>query len=194
MRNALRYFLALTTGMAFSAAALVVGRAHATDARAGTAWEHSFRAIDEGKLDLAQYKGRVLLVVNTASFCGFTHQYTGLQKLWENYEDKGLVVIGVPSNDFGDQEPKAEGEIKTFCEGAFGVTFPLAAKYSVRGPNAHPFYKWVTSVLGASATPRWNFTKILVGRDGVPVASFGSSVTPSSVQLVSAIERELQKN
>ena len=193
MRHALGFLLSLAMGMSLPVAAPTSRPANAAETRAQTAWEHSFRAIDEGNLALAQYKGKVLLVVNTASFCGFTHQYAGLQKLWETYEDKGLVVIGVPSNDFGDQEPKAEGEIKTFCEGAFGVTFPLSAKYSVRGANAHPFYKWVTAVLGTSATPRWNFTKILVGRDGVPVASYGSSVTPSSVQLVSAIERELQK-
>ncbi|MDX2201886.1 MAG: glutathione peroxidase [Hyphomicrobiaceae bacterium] len=161
---------------------------------AGTAWDHEFRAIDEGRLALSQYRGKVLLVVNTASFCGFTHQYAGLQKLWEGYEARGLVVIGVPSNDFGDQEPKAEGEIKQFCEGAFGITFPLTAKVQVRGQNAHPFYKWVASVLGPSAAPRWNFTKILIGRDGVPVASYGSSVTPSSRELVGAIEHELHRS
>ncbi len=172
---------------------LVPSPASAAEQAAAKAFDHEFRSIDEAALPLAQYRGKVLLVVNTASFCGFTHQYAGLQKLWESYEDKGLVVIGVPSNDFGAQEPKAEGEIKSFCEGAFGVTFPLTAKYSVRGGNAHPFYKWVSSVLGPSATPRWNFTKILVARDGTPIASFGSSVAPSSRELVGAIERELQK-
>jgi glutathione peroxidase len=165
----------------------------AEQSTAGNAFDHEFKAIDDGKLPLSQYRGKVLLVVNTASFCGYTHQYAGLQKLWETYEGRGLVVIGVPSNDFGAQEPKAEGEIKEFCEGAFGITFPLTAKYPVRGQNAHPFYKWTTSVLGASATPRWNFTKILVARDGSAVASYGSSVTPSSRELVAAIEHELQK-
>lgn len=186
--------LAVLGALSFAAAvALAPWAGRAAETAAGTAFDHEFRAIDEGKLALSQYRGKVLLVVNTASFCGFTHQYAGLQKLWETYEGKGLVVIGVPSNDFGAQEPKAEGEIKTFCEGAFGITFPLTAKYAVRGENAHPFYKWVTSVLGPSATPRWNFTKILVGRDGTPIASYGSSVTPSSRELVGAIERELQK-
>jgi glutathione peroxidase len=168
-------------------------KADATEARAASAWEHSFEAIDGGKLDLAQYKGKVLLVVNTASFCGFTSQYSGLQKLWETYEDKGLVVIGVPSNDFGEQEPKGEGEIKSFCEGAFGITFPLTAKYHVKGAEAHPFYKWVTAVLGPASAPRWNFNKVLVGRNGQPVAIYGSSVTPASSQLVSALEAELKK-
>lgn len=167
--------------------------AGAAETRAASAWEHSFEAIDGGKLDLAKYKDKVLLVVNTASFCGFTAQYSGLQKLWETYEEKGLVVIGVPSNDFGEQEPKAEGEIKSFCEGAFGVTFPLTAKYHVKGAEAHPFYKWVVAVLGPGSAPRWNFNKVLVGRNGQPVATYGSSVTPSSPQLIGAIETALQK-
>ena len=185
--------------MAFAASTIVAPMlahmlpAKAAESRAASACELSFEAIDGGKLDLAQYKGKVLLVVNTASFCGFTHQYSGLQKLWETYEDKGLVVIGVPSNDFGEQEPKAEGEIKTFCEGAFGITFPLTAKYHVKGSQAHPFYKWVTAVLGPASAPRWNFNKVLVGRSGQPLATYGSSVTPTSGQLISAIEAELQK-
>ena len=105
-----------------------------------SAFEHEFDAIEGGKLPLAQWRGKVLLVVNTASFCGFTPQYEGLQKLWERYEAKGLVVIGVPSNDFGEQEPKAESEILGFCKGAFNVTFPLTTKQAVKGPQAHPFY------------------------------------------------------
>jgi glutathione peroxidase len=156
-----------------------------------TAFDHAFEAIDGGKLDLAQFRGKVLLVVNTASFCGFTPQYEGLQKLWEAYEAKGLVVIGVPSNDFGAQEPKAEAEIKEFCQGAFGVTFPLSAKYQVSGAGAHPFYTWAVAALGASAAPRWNFHKLLTGRDGKAVAAFGSSTAPQSTQLVQAIEKAL---
>jgi glutathione peroxidase len=187
--------LAVLGALSFAAAvALAPWAGRAAETTGGSAFDHEFRAIDEGKLALDQYRGKVLLVVNTASFCGFTHQYAGLQKLWETYEGKGLVVIGVPSNDFGAQEPKAEGEIKDFCEGAFGITFPLTAKYQVRGPNAHPFYKWVASVLGPSASPRWNFTKILIARDGRPVASYGSTTTPSSRELVDAIERELGKS
>lgn len=194
MANKLRVMLAFGMSAVLAPLFAQLHRADASETRAANAWEHSFAAIDGSALDLAQYKGKVLLVVNTASFCGFTHQYAGLQKLWETYQDRGLVVVGVPSNDFGDQEPKAEGEIKSFCEGAFGITFPLTAKYHVRGANAHPFYKWVTAVLGASSAPRWNFTKVLVGRNGQPVASYGSSVTPSSTQLVAAIEDALQKS
>lgn len=184
-------------GMRLITAALALlaglGFAMAADERPKTAFDHEFTAIDGGKLDLAQYRGKVLLVVNTASFCGFTKQYEGLQALWEKYEGKGLVVLGVPSNDFGGQEPKAEGEIKEFCQGAFGITFPLSAKYEVSGANAHPFYKWTVGVLGAAGAPRWNFHKILVGRDGKPVAAYGATTTPSASALVSAIERELAK-
>ena len=193
MANRLKVMLAFAFSAAVAPLLAQLHRADATEARAASAWEHSFEAIDGGKLDLAQYKGKVLLVVNTASFCGFTPQYSGLQKLWETYEDKGLVLIGVPSNDFGEQEPKAEGEIKTFCEGAFGITFPLTAKYHVKGAAAHPFYKWVVANLGPASAPRWNFNKILIGRSGQPIATYGSSVTPQAAQLVAAIEAELAK-
>lgn len=193
MGNRLKVMLAFAISTMLAPLLAHVLPGQAAESRAGSAWDHSFAAIDGGTLDLAQFKGRVLLVVNTASFCGFTPQYSGLQKLWETYEDKGLVVIGVPSNDFGEQEPKGEGEIKTFCEGAFGITFPLTAKYHVKGNGAHPFYKWVTAVLGPASAPRWNFNKVLVGRNGQPLATYGSSVTPTSAQLIAAIEAELQK-
>lgn len=158
-----------------------------------SAFDHEFQSIDGSRMSLGDWRGKVLLVVNTASFCGYTPQYEGLQKLWDNYEAKGLVVIGVPSNDFGGQEPEAEAKIKEFCTGAFGVTFPLTAKYEVKGSAAHPFYKWAVGALGAGATPRWNFHKILVGRDGKAISSYPSSVTPQSTQLVSAIETALGK-
>ena len=193
MANRLKVMLAFAISTLVAPVLAHVLPARASESKAASAWEHSFEAIDGGTLDLAQSKGKVLLVVNTASFCGFTPQYSGLQKLWENYEDKGLVLIGVPSNDFGEQEPKAEGEIKSFCEGAFGITFPLTAKYHVKGSDAHPFYKWVTAVLGPASAPRWNFNKILIGRNGLPIATYGSSVTPTSAQLTGAIEAELQK-
>lgn len=167
-----------------------VGGAGAAD-KAATAFDITFDAIDGGKLELAQFRGKALLVVNTASFCGFTRQYDGLQKLWERYEAKGLVVIGVPSNDFGGQEPNAEAEIKKFCEGAFGVTFPLTAKYEVKGAGAHPFYRWAVGALGSAATPQWNFHKVLVGRDGRAVASYPSSTEPLSSTLTKAVEQAL---
>jgi glutathione peroxidase len=126
-----------------------------------------------------------------ASFCGYTPQYEGLQKLWERYEPQGLVVIGVPSNDFGEQEPKAESEILGFCKGAFGVTFPLTAKVAVKGDAAHAFYRWARDALGAGNAPRWNFHKYLVGRDGKLIASYGSAVEPTSAELTKAIEAAL---
>ena len=176
---------------ALAAADLGGGAQGAERGTAATAFDHTFEAIDGSTLDLSQFRGKALLVVNTASFCGFTPQYEGLQRLWEDYEAKGLVVLGVPSNDFGGQEPKAEAEIKEFCQGAFGVTFPLTAKYKVTGADAHPFYRWMVAALGPGATPRWNFHKVLVSRDGKAVAAFPSSVTPSSKQLVDAIMHEL---
>jgi glutathione peroxidase len=164
-----------------------------TSAPAGptSAFDHEFDAIEGGKLPLDAWRGKVLLVVNTASFCGFTPQYEGLQKLWERYEAKGLVVLGVPSNDFGAQEPKAEAEILGFCKGAFGVTFPLAAKQAVKGPQAHPFYLWAHETLGSAHAPRWNFHKYLVGRDGKLLAGYGSTVEPLSAELIAAIEAAL---
>ena len=139
---------------------------------ASNAFDFEFEAIEGGKLPLSQWRGKVLLVVNTASFCGFTPQYDGLQKLWERYESKGLIVLGVPSNDFGAQEPKAESEILGFCQGAFNVTFPLTTKQQVAGDGAHPFYRWARDALGPKGTPHWNFHKYLVGRDGKPIAGY----------------------
>lgn len=152
---------------------------------------YEFEAIEGGKLPLSKWQGKVLLVVNTASFCGYTHQYEGLQTLWERYEKRGLVVIGVPSNDFGAQEPKSESEIASFCQGAFGITFPLTTKEAVLGPQAHPFYRWAREILGAGSAPRWNFHKYLVGRDGKLIAGYGARVEPLSPALIGAIEMAL---
>jgi glutathione peroxidase len=178
--------------LALLAAGIVLAMVH-TPAAAGpeVAYDHAFDAIEGGRLPLAQWRGKVLLVVNTASFCGFTPQYEGLQALWERYEAKGLVVIGVPSNDFGEQEPKAEAEILGFCKGAYKVTFPLTTKQVVKGPQAHPFYLWAHEALGDGNAPRWNFHKYLVGRDGKLVAGYGSSVEPMSPELTKAIETAL---
>lgn len=158
---------------------------------ARNAFDFEFEAIEGGKLPLSQWRGKVLLVVNTASFCGFTPQYDGLQKLWERYESKGLIVLGVPSNDFGAQEPKAESEILGFCQGAFNVTFPLTTKQPVAGDGAHPFYRWARDALGPKAAPHWNFHKYLVGRDGKPIAGYESGIEPLSPTLTSAIEAAL---
>lgn len=180
----------LTTAVAL--AAMILGpssRAPAVDAP-GSAFDFAFESIDGKPMKLADWRGKALLVVNTASFCGFTKQYAGLQELWSKYEDKGLVVVGVPSNDFGGQEPKAEGEIKQFCQGAFGVTFPLTTKQVVTGAAAHPFYKWAGTQAGA---PAWNFHKYLIGRDGRLLRAFSSQVTPQSADLTGWIDKALAK-
>lgn len=185
---------AVTALGALLVAALALDEAGASGPAAPqTAFDHEFNSIDGGKLRLGDWRGKVLLVVNTASFCGFTPQYDGLQKLWQTYEGKGLVVIGVPSNDFGGQEPEGEAKIKAFCTGAFGVTFPLTAKYEVKGAGAHAFYRWAVAALGAQSAPRWNFHKILVGRDGKAIAAYPSNVAPQSPQLIQAIEAALAR-
>ncbi len=157
----------------------------------GSAHDFSFTSIDGKPMPLADFRGKVLLVVNTASFCGFTKQYAGLQALWSKYESKGLVIVGVPSNDFGGQEPKAEGEIKKFCEGAFGITFPLTDKQAVTGPGAHPFYKWAATAAGEGGAPGWNFHKYLIGKDGRMLRSFSSRMSPESEDLTREIDNAL---
>ncbi len=129
--------------------------------------------------------------MNTASRCGLTPQYEGLESLWSAYKDKGLVVLGVPSNDFGAQEPGSESEIQSFCTTNFGVDFPMTAKAEVTGPDAHPFYQWAKGELGEEAQPKWNFHKILVGKDGRLVRGFGSRTEPSDPELRQAIDSVL---
>jgi glutathione peroxidase len=157
------------------------------------AYNFSFEAIEGGRMPLAQWRGKVLLIVNTASFCGFTPQYEGLQAVWQRYSERGLVVIGVPSNDFGGQEPNSEREILGFCKGAYNVTFPLTSKQVVSGSQAHPFYRWAVDSLGAGAAPKWNFHKYLVGRDGNLLAAFPTRVSPQAPELIRAIEAALAK-
>ena len=153
---------------------------------AGSAWAQagrqpidwsavSLESIGGGPLPTADYKGRVVLLVNTASECGFTGQYAGLEALWRRYKDQGLVVLGVPSNDFGGQEPGSNAEIKRFCEATFDVTFPLADKQVVSGPAAHPLYRWAAAQTGTLGTPNWNFHKILIGRDGRVIDWFSAA-------------------
>lgn len=176
-----------------SLAALMGGGADPVTASETTAWDFAFTSIDGKPMPLSDFKGKVLLVVNTASFCGFTRQYEALQALDAKYQSQGFHVIGVPSNDFGGQEPKAAGEIKEFCEGMFGVTFPLTDKVVVSGDGAHPFYAWARDQLGWLNAPKWNFHKYLVGRDGKLVTSFYSSTAPDADRLVKAVEAELAK-
>ena len=182
----------MKTLLALMTAGIMLAMVHVpAPAGPAAAFDHAFDAIEGGKMPLAQWRGKVLLVVNTASFCGFTPQYEGLQALWERYEARGLVVIGVPSNDFGAQEPKAEAEIQAFCKGAYNVTFPLTTKEVVKGPQAHPFYRWANGELGAASAPSWNFHKYLVGRDGRLIAGYGTRVEPLSAEMIKAIETAL---
>ena len=151
----------------------------------------SFPSIDGGDLDLSAYQGKVLVIVNTASQCGFTGQYDDLQAIWETYQDRGLVVIGVPSNDFGGQEPCGKGDIKNFCSVNFNVDFPMTDKVVVKGDQAHPFYQYAKTTLGSAAAPRWNFHKYIVDRDGRLVDWFSSMTNPSSKKMRSVIEELL---
>lgn len=162
-------------------------------AAAANAHDFRFTAIDGQDLPLARFKGKAVLVVNTASQCGFTPQYAGLQALWRAYRERGLVVLGVPSNDFGGQEPGSNAEIKTFCEVNFNVDFPLTEKQTVSGANAHPFYKWAADELGAAAKPRWNFHKYLVAPDGHLVDWFSTPTDPMSDKIKKAVESVLPK-
>ncbi|WLI89019.1 glutathione peroxidase [Massilia sp. R2A-15] len=147
------------------------------------------RLQDEAPQDLCQYSGKVVLVVNTASYCGYTKQYEGLEKLYAKYNKQGLVVLGFPSNDFGQQEPGSAKEIADFCYNTYGVKFPMFAKSSVAGANANPLH---TSLIKATGKePKWNFTKYLIDRKGNVIEYFPSKVTPEDKQLVSKIESAL---
>jgi glutathione peroxidase len=152
------------------------------------AWSFGFPAIEGGTLDLAAFKGRVLLVTNTASFCGYTYQYDALQSLHAEKSAAGLTVIGVPSQDF-NQESADNTTVKTFCETRFNIDFPLAAISHVRGPQAAPFYAWVDAE--KHWQPEWNFNKVLIGRDGRIAATFRSAEEPGGTTLSRALDREL---
>lgn len=165
----------------------------ARDAAAETAWDFVFTSIDGEAMPLSAYQGKALLVVNTASRCGFTPQYEGLQALWQRYRDRGLVVIGVPSNDFGGQEPGSAAQIKSFCETNFAVDLPMTDKNQVVGDEAHPFYRWAATALGADQAPRWNFHKYLVGPDGRLVAAIPTRSEPTSEPVIAAVEKVLPR-
>lgn len=159
----------------------------------GSAYDYGFDTLEGEKMPLSAYKGKVLLVVNTASKCGFTPQYEGLEKLYETYKDKGFVVIGVPSNDFGQQEPGSATEIRQFCQSHYGVSFPITSKQVVTGADAHPLFKWLRERLGFGSAPKWNFHKYLIDANGQPVGFFLSTTSPDSDALRRAIEQQLEK-
>ncbi len=156
-----------------------------------SAHDFTFTTIDNRPLDMKDFAGRPVLMVNVASFCGFTPQYSELQKLHETYGPRGLVVLGVPSNDFGAQEPKTEPEIAQFCESAYGVTFPMTSKQRVVGGDAHALYQWISEQAGEGAAPRWNFHKYLIGKKGELLGGWPSRVSPTSKEITGAIEAAL---
>ena len=155
------------------------------------AYDFNFNDLDGSPLKLSEYKNKVIIVINVASQCGFTKQYEDMQKVWEVYQDKGIIMLGVPSNDFGNQEPGTSEEIKNFCEAKFGITFPMTEKIIVKGENAHPFYKWASENHGKSAIPKWNFHKIIIGKDGKVIDTFASLTNPSSNKFIKVIEKAL---
>jgi glutathione peroxidase len=165
--------------------------AHAQAAMSGiTAYAFSFPALAGSDIKLADYTGHPVMVVNTASLCGFTPQYAGLQQLWSEFHDRGLMIVGVPSNDFGGQEPGGATEIAETAQHQYGVTFPMAAKAVVKGPEAHPFYRWAATARPKDV-PRWNFHKYLVGRDGYLADVFPESVDPLDTRVKTAVARAL---
>ena len=155
------------------------------------AYDFKFKDLDGSTLNLSEYKGKVVVVINVASQCGFTNQYEDMQKIWEDYQAKGLIMLGIPSNDFGQQEPGTNKEIKNFCEAKFGITFPMTEKVSVKGTNAHPFYLWAKQNHGKSAVPKWNFHKIIINKVGKIEKTFGSTTSPSSKKFKEVIENLL---
>jgi glutathione peroxidase len=155
------------------------------------AYDYSFTSIDGEPLPLASFKGKPVLVVNTASKCGLTPQYEGLEKLYRDYRDQGLVVLGVPCNQFAGQEPGTEDEIKAFCQVKFDVDFPMTAKVDVKDEHRHPFYAWAQDKLGDAAVPVWNFHKILIGADGEALAAFGPRTDPLDASITEAVEKAL---
>jgi glutathione peroxidase len=174
-------------GLGLLIAAAAGGTAMAAD---GSVYDYTLPGIDGTPLPLAQFRGKALLIVNTASECGFTPQYEGLQKLYETYKEKGLVILGVPSNDFGGQEPGSAQEIVQFCKLNYGVTFPLAAKTKVKGEGADPLYVWLTGLGGA---PKWNFHKYLFASDGRFVSVFPSADEPMGPKITGAVTAALPK-
>ncbi len=154
------------------------------------AYDYSFEDLDGSRLNLSEFKNNVLVVTNVASKCGFTSQYEDLQVLWEEYQKKGLVVIGVPSNSF-NQELDTNEEVKNFCEAKFGISFPMTKKVNVKGDDAHPFYVWARENHGKSAIPKWNFHKIIIGKNGKVFDTFSSITNPTSKKFKKSLEDAL---
>ena len=164
--------------------------------KADAKYEKSFfdlniKSINDKVINLNEYKGKVVLLVNVASKCGFTKQYSGLQTLYEKYQDSGFVIIGIPSNQFGGQEPGSNEEIKNFCETNFNITFPITDKVDVKGINSHEIFKWAKENHGSSTVPKWNFHKILINKNGKVQNTFNSFIDPLSKKIINEIEEIL---
>ena len=155
------------------------------------AYDFKFKDLDGSALNLSEYKSKVVVVVNVASQCGFTNQYEDMQNVWEQYQSRGIIMLGVPSNDFGKQEPGSNEDIKNFCEAKFGISFPMTEKVSVKGADAHPFYIWAEKNHGKSAVPKWNFHKIIINKEGKIEKTFSSMTNPSSKKFIEVIENLL---
>ena len=160
---------------------------------ASTVHEFTLNSIDGKPAPLSQYKGKVMLLVNVASKCGYTPQYTGLESLYQKYKDRGLVVVGIPANNFGGQEPGTNEEIKSFCTRTYNVSFPMMSKVSVKGDDKTPLYQFITADPANGGEVKWNFTKFLVDKDGKVISRFESKVTPDSPELTSAVEQALSR-
>lgn len=159
------------------------------------AYSFSFHSLkDNQTIPLSLFKDKVILIVNTASRCGFTKQYAGLEIIYQKYKEQGLVVLGVPSNDFGRQEPGTSNEIASFCAVNFGVSFPLTAKEVVSGNGAHPFFKWASDQAGFWSKPRWNFHKYLISRDGTLLDYFFPFTEPTTSRMIKSLEKALRKH
>ena len=156
-----------------------------------TFFDLNVNSISGDALNLSKLKGKTILLVNVASNCGFTKQYEDLQNLYESYKSKGLIVIGMPSNQFGGQEPGSETEIKKFCETNFNITFQMTSKYDVKGDNAHPIYIWAKETFGKSTVPKWNFHKILINKEGKVEDTFASFTNPMSKKIINKLEEIL---
>jgi glutathione peroxidase len=156
-----------------------------------TFYDFKINSINGEEINLSIFKDKTILLVNVASKCGFTKQYDDLQKLYDDYKEKGLVVIGIPSNQFGGQEPASEVEIKNFCETNFNINFPMTSKYEVKGDNAHPIYIWAKETYGKSTVPKWNFHKILINKNGKVEDTFASFTGPLSNKIIKKLEKIL---
>ena len=178
----------------FSLIAMLAAAATMMAAQASSIYDFTMKSIDGQKVSLSAYRGKVVMLVNVASKCGFTPQYSALESVYEKYKDKGLVIVGVPANNFGQQEPGTDDEIKKFCSNKYNVSFPMMSKVSVLGDDKTPLYVFLTDKAtdpGFAGDIKWNFTKFLFDRNGKPVARFEPATTPDSPQVVAAIESAL---